>query len=251
VFIVIRWAIDRALAGLNSLLVLPTGAGKSLCFFLPAVILGGGAAAARTQSSGLTIVVSPLISLMQDQLRKLPVYLPGACFTAGMSAVEGSALTCALIAGLVRILFVSPERLCTQSFRNLIRTMKRKRKEAYEQLRLSGRPVEGVDYYERPVALLCVDEAHCLSQWSFNFRPSFLRIKREISFIAPRAVIALTATASPGVQKDIAHHLDIPLDTGLYTCPPARYNLSLNVVVSEDSRLKNEVRMTCAIILTL
>jgi ATP-dependent DNA helicase Q4 len=235
-----RWAIDRTLSGLSSLLVLPTGAGKSLCFFLPALILGGGAQAAKDNTSGLTIVVSPLISLMQDQLRKLPVHLPGACFSSGMSAVEGSNLTCAILNGLVRILFVSPERLCTQSFRNLIKTLKRRKQESWLTSNRAIRDGKTPITIDNPVALLCVDEAHCLSQWSFNFRPSFLRIRREIMFIRPRAVIALTATATPDVQRDIAYHLSISND-GIFTTPPARYNLSLNVSIISDTLSKNEV----------
>jgi superfamily II DNA helicase RecQ len=76
------------------------------------------------------------------------------------------------------VLFVSPERLCTSAFRSLISQIKKL----------------------RTIGLLCVDEAHCLSSWSYNFRPSFLRIRREIANIAPRSVLALTATASPQVQ---------------------------------------------------
>lgn len=103
--------MNRTLEGKRSLMILPTGAGKSLCFFLPAVILGGGATTVTSGTAGLTIVVSPLISLMEDQLRKLPVYSPGACFSRNISAVEVSKLTISIINGFVRVLFVSPERL--------------------------------------------------------------------------------------------------------------------------------------------
>ena len=155
--------------------------------------------------------------------------------------MEGSNLTCAILNGLVRILFVSPERLCTQSFRNLIKTLRRRKQESWfssTNIAINhGKPPQTID---RPVSLICVDEAHCLSQWSFNFRPSFLRIRREIMFIRPAAVIALTATATPDVQRDIADHLSISND-GIFTTPPARYNLSLNVSIISDSLSKNEV----------
>jgi ATP-dependent DNA helicase Q4 len=224
------WAIDRVLSGKNSLLVVPTGSGKSLTFFLPALILGGGARAVLPGGDpGLTIVVSPLISIMNDQLMRLPVHLPGAIFSSGLTAVENANLTSAILNGFLRILFVSPERLCTASFRNLMRLLRRKRQETR------------ATNAQRPVALLCVDEAHCLSQWSFNFRPSFLRIKREIAHIAPRAVLALTATASAAVQRDIMDHLGIPSD-GLCTHPPARYNLKLSAAkTSDDTISRNEV----------
>lgn len=211
--------------------MIPTGSGKSLSFFLPALILGGGARAALPGGDpGLTIVVSPLISIMNDQLMRLPVHLPGAIFSSGMTAVESANLTFAILSGMLRILFVSPERLCTASFRNLMRLLKRKRREL------------GSPNADRPVALFCVDEAHCLSQWSFNFRPSFLRIKREISYINPRAVLALTATASATVQKDIMSHLGI-VDDGVYALPPARYNLSLAAKRTDhNAEARNEVR---------
>lgn len=92
-------------------MILPTGGGKSLSFFLPAIVLGGGASSAAMGTSGLTIVVSPLISLMEDQIMKLPVYAPGACFSRGMSAIEVSKMTESILNGFLRILFVSPERL--------------------------------------------------------------------------------------------------------------------------------------------
>ena len=226
----IRWAIDRTLRSERSLLILPTGAGKSLCFFLPALILGGGAQAMRTASPGLTIVVSPLISLMEDQMSKLPVFLPGACFSSGISAVEVSKLTKSILDGFVRILFVSPERLCTPSFRFLISKIKNTRRQiASSSPQLS------------PVACLCVDEAHCLSQWSFNFRPSFLRIRREIRHIEPRAVIALTATATPEVEREIVEHLSIPTAVGVHRSPGRRYNLILGARRVQDMATKNEV----------
>lgn len=192
------WAINRCLQGKKSLLVLPTGAGKSISFLLPTYELA-------ESLKGLTIVVSPLISLMHDMMKKLPPELPGACFGGGATAIEISCMSSAILKGRVRVLFVSPERLCTRSFRNLMDTLRQVRAQSWSAI--SHRMV---DQCPSGVALVCVDEAHCLSQWSFNFRPSFLRIKREISIISPRAVLALTATASPKVQRDIMAYLDIP-----------------------------------------
>lgn len=84
---------------------------------------------------GLTLVVSPLISLMQDQLKKLPLELPGACFSGGMSAYQVSQLCVSVLQGHVKVLYVSPERLCTQSFRNLIRALRNQVPESYDTVR--------------------------------------------------------------------------------------------------------------------
>ena len=213
-----RWATERALQGLNSLLVMPTGAGKSLCYMLPAAML-----------PGLTVVVSPLIALMQDQMKRLPVSLPGACFSGGMSTHQASNLCAAVLDGHVKVLYVSPERLCTQSFRQLIRALRNRSSHGSDR-----------DRDRFSVSLVCVDEAHCLSQWSYNFRPAFLRIRREIDFIQPRATLALTATASPMVQRDIMANLHIraregtpvgsPSD-GLLAMSSRRENLGYEAVV--------------------
>lgn len=93
----------------------------------------------------------------------------------------------------------------------------------------------------RPIACVCVDEAHCLSQWSFNFRPSFLRIKRELKYIEPQAVIALTATATPDVEMEILEHLSIPAGIGVQRSPAKRYNLIVNANILNDRDEKNEV----------
>ena len=203
------------MAGKSSLLVLPTGSGKSLCYMLPSVLL-----------PGLTIVVSPLLSLMNDQLKKLPVELPGACFSGGLTAQKAAYLCENILKGHIKILFISPERLCTPAFHRLMRLLKQQAQ------------YKGPEAVQNVVSLLCLDEAHCLSQWSYNFRPAFLRIKREIRNIAPRAVLALTATASSTIQVDIMQHLGIDPVDGRLALPSQRNNLLLSCSICENENTR-------------
>ena len=207
-----RWAMERCISGQSSLLVMPTGAGKSLCYMLPAAAL-----------PGLTLVVCPLISLMQDQLKKLPPELPGACFSGSPTAFETAQISQGLLRGTIKVLFVSPERLCTPSFRSLIESLNRASP--------SG----------QAVSLLCVDESHTLSQWGYNFRPSFLRVRREMRVLRPRAVLALTATAPPHIQQDIMGHLGIDPLSGLLALPPRRNNLALKARVVSGEEEKRRI----------
>ncbi|KAL7501544.1 hypothetical protein ACHAWT_009813 [Skeletonema menzelii] len=183
-----EWAIDRCLKHKRSLLVAPTGQGKSLCYALPAAV-----------SDGLCLVVSPLISLMQDQLRQLPPKIPAATLSGSMTSAQMALIVDDMLRGRLKVLFVSPERLASAAFRRLMRP----------KFNLETRQ------YERQfpeVSLLCVDEAHCLSQWGHNFRPSYLRVRSLMSLIQPKSVLALTATAGPMVVKDICNTLCIPFD---------------------------------------
>ena len=200
-----EWAIGRCLRGLNSLLVLPTGSGKSICYQLPALLM-----------RGLTIVISPLIALMQDQMKKLPVCLPGACLSGPLTALEMNSITSNVFSGHIKVLIVSPERVCTNAFRNFMRI------------------VNSNNFCTQGVSLLCVDEAHCMSSWSYNFRPAFLRIRKEIATIQPRAILALTATAPPSVRQDIMMHLGIDKE-GLKAVSCVRNNLTLRArIVGSD-----------------
>jgi ATP-dependent DNA helicase Q4 len=209
-----EWAINRVLSNQRSLLILPTGAGKSLTFLLPSLLC--------CPRDGVTIVISPLVALMRDQMRKLPFNLPAACLSGEVTATEAAKICADLVAGYLRIIFISPERLCSPSFLRLIRSLRRSTRAPCQKLSddLSA------ELTGPGVGLLCIDEAHCLSQWSFNFRPSFLRIKREIQRIQPKSVLALTATAPSHVQRDIQLSLGIP-DDGVFFIPPHRPNLEL------------------------
>jgi ATP-dependent DNA helicase Q4 len=183
-----EWAIERCMSQKRSLLVAPTGFGKSLCYALPASML-----------EGTCIVVSPLISLIEDQLRQLPPKIPAATLSGGMSA---SAMACTIddvLKGRIKILFVSPERLTTPSFRRLFKLKWNKEKQVME------RPFP-------PVSLLCIDEAHCMSQWAHNFRPSYLRLRSLLECVDPLSVLAVTATAGPPIVNDICRYLEIPFE---------------------------------------
>jgi replicative superfamily II helicase len=191
-----RAIIERVLDGQNTLAVMPTGSGKSLAFLVPAALL-----------PGLVIVVSPLLSLMEDQVRKLPAPLPGGALTSTLSAPQAADLSDAVACGRIKILFVSPERFTSLSFARLMETLRK------------------TSPLFNPLSLVCVDEAHCLSQWSYNFRPAFLRIRRSIIQLKPQSVLALTATASPSVRCDIAENLGIA-ESNFVTTPMERTNLS-------------------------
>jgi hypothetical protein len=183
-----EWAIRRCLSNERSLLVAPTGQGKSLCYALPAALM-----------EGICLVVSPLISLMQDQLRQLPVKIPAATLSGSMTAAAMALIVDDVMRGRYKVLFVSPERLASASFRRLIRPKFNVETRQYER-------------HFPPVSLLCVDEAHCLSQWGHNFRPSYLRVKSLLPLIEPKSVLALTATAGPLVVRDICNALCIPAE---------------------------------------
>lgn len=166
--------IDRILSGGDVLGIMPTGAGKSICYQVPAMLL-----------NGMTIVVSPLISLMQDQVRALEeAGIPAACLHSGLSQQAYFTALDAVRAGRIRLLYAAPERLLTDSFLSLTETV--------------------------PIAMVAVDEAHCLSQWGQDFRPSYLQIADFLRALPRRPVVAaFTATATDTVSEDIKRLLSL------------------------------------------
>ena len=193
--------ISAVLAGRSAVAIFPTGAGKSLCYQLPALLL-----------PHLTLVVSPLLALMQDQLAYLRrLGLAAASIDSSQSRDETQAVMAQARAGTLKILMISVERLKNERFRNFIAQV--------------------------PMSLLVVDEAHCISEWGHNFRPDYLKLPQLQRQLGIAQTLLLTATATPAVVADMQakfaiDQLDV-VRTGFY-----RANLHLTVVpVSGGDRL--------------
>ena len=166
--------VSRLLAGQDVLAVMPTGAGKSICYQVPALLL-----------PGITIVVSPLVSLMKDQVGALVQAGVAAAFLNNSLTDNQKALMLRRAReGWYKIIYVAPERLEMPGFQRFAQ--------------------------EREISMVTVDEAHCISQWGQDFRPSYLRIKEFVETLPKRPVIgAFTATATAHVRDDIRSHLDL------------------------------------------
>jgi ATP-dependent DNA helicase RecQ len=168
-----REVIHDVLAGQDVVCVMPTGAGKSLCYQLPALAQGG-----------LTVVVSPLIALMADQMRQLTeLSIPARVLNSSQNASQQRETLEALRAGFEGILYVAPERFAAPSFRSLLPQLKPR--------------------------LFVVDEAHCVSFWGHDFRPDYMRLAEVRSMLGSPVTVALTATATPQVRSDIANFLQL------------------------------------------
>src|SRR4051812_20974778 len=164
-------AVTSVLAGRDTLVVLPTGGGKSVCYQVPALLL-----------PGLTVVVSPLISLMKDQVDALTARgIPATFVNSTLTQGEVAERMARVSRGEVKLLYVAPERFDVGT--------------AAERLRNVG------------VSLLAVDEAHCISEWGHDFRPSYLRIAQVREKLGWPPAVALTATATPHVRQDIVRQL--------------------------------------------
>ena len=164
--------IDAVLSGRDVLGIMPTGGGKSLCYQVPALLL-----------PGITLVISPLISLMQDQVLALKTAgIPAAYLNSSLSLEQRSLVLRNLRQGCYKILYAAPERLLGEGFLTMAR--------------------------EVPISLVAVDEAHCISQWGQDFRPSYLKIPEFLQALPKRPVVcAYTATATPAVRRDIQESL--------------------------------------------
>jgi ATP-dependent DNA helicase RecQ len=186
-------AVIRALLdGESALALFPTGAGKSLCYQLPAVLLEGTA-----------LVVSPLIALMKDQVDALRARgIAAERLDSSLTAQETQRVYADLREGKLKLLYVAPERLSGEAFIDRLRRMK--------------------------ISLLAIDEAHCISEWGHNFRPEYLRLARVADELSLRPVLALTATATPDVARDICRSFGIAEERHVQTSF-RRKNLHLRV----------------------
>ncbi|HUF60913.1 MAG TPA: RecQ family ATP-dependent DNA helicase [Verrucomicrobiales bacterium] len=191
--------IEHLLAGRSSLAVFPTGSGKSLCYQLPALLL-----------DGLTLVVSPLIALMKDQTDFLRARgIEAARLDSSVSAETFAEIQKALRERRLKLLYVAPERFANERFLARLQTL--------------------------AIDLMVVDEAHCISEWGHNFRPDYLKLARIARDVRVGRVLALTATATPGVARDICREFAIApeahVHTGFY-----RPNLFLRTTVCAAGR---------------
>ncbi|XP_023579664.1 ATP-dependent DNA helicase Q4 isoform X2 [Octodon degus] len=200
--------IMRILSGISTLLVLPTGAGKSLCYQLPALLYA-------QRSPCLTLVISPLLSLMDDQLSHLPACLKAACLHSGMTRKQRQSVLQKVQAAQVHVLMLSPEALVGAG---------------------SGSPVSLPQASQLPpVAFACIDEAHCLSQWSHNFRPCYLRVCKVLrERMGVSCFLGLTATATRNTARDVAHHLGVAEEPSPREAPVIPANLYLSVSRDRD-----------------
>jgi len=169
-----REAIDAAVADRDVLVVMPTGSGKSLCYQLPALM-----------REDLTLVVSPLVSLMQDQVEAVARVAPGrvAQINAQQDASTNRRAVEAAVRGDLRLLYVAPERFSSPGFAERLRQAR--------------------------IGLFVVDEAHCVSQWGHDFRPDYFRLADAARWLGARAIVASTATATPQVANDIVTRLGL------------------------------------------
>ncbi len=191
-----------ATAGRDVLLVMPTGAGKSLCYQLPAIARGGTA-----------LVISPLIALMDDQAAKLSALgLRVARIHSGLSRDESRQACRDYLDGTLQFLFIAPERMRVPNFPAMLAKKK--------------------------PALIAIDEAHCISQWGHDFRPDYRTLGDYLPALRPAPIVALTATATPTVQKDIATQLQLQ-KPALFIHGFRRHNLAIEVVEMSKPR-RNE-----------
>ncbi len=196
-----REVIEAILAGHDTVVVMPTGGGKSLCYQLPALL-----------KDGPTIIVSPLIALMKDQVDALHARnLPATFINSSIDFEEQKARINGVRQGRYKLVYVAPERFRSNFFVEALRSVN--------------------------VALFAVDEAHCVSTWGHDFRPDFLRLKAAIAEIGRPQVAALTATATPYVRADIIEQLGL-VEPRAFVSGFDRPNLSLNVVHTQNEREK-------------
>jgi len=190
--------IDSVFEGQDNLVLMPTGGGKSLCFQLPALKL-----------QGLTLVISPLIALMKDQVDSLKANGISAGFiNSSLSAREISCLQDQALTGKLKILYIAPERMALNNFKIFLKNLN--------------------------LNLIAVDEAHCISEWGHDFRPDYRNLKMLKNLFPKTPIIALTATATEKVRQDILKQLNIE-QAKIFISSFNRPNLNLRVIKKKNS----------------
>lgn len=191
--------IRNILSGRNTFVIMPTGAGKSLCYQLPAMM-----------RDGLAIVISPLIALMKNQVDQMNTYGVNARFlNSTLSKGEITKLKKDCVSGLVKLLYVAPESLNKE---------------------------ENIEFLQKVnVSFIAIDEAHCISEWGHDFRPEYRKIKTMIAQLGSMPVIALTATATPKVQMDIQKNLQME-DADVFMSSFNRKNLYYEVRPKKETK---------------
>jgi len=200
--------IKTILDGQDALVIMPTGGGKSLCYQLPALTL-----------DGITVVISPLIALMKDQVDGLiEKGIPATFINSSLSQAEVDERIGAMTQGRFRLVYIAPERFNSERFVQALSPLS--------------------------IALFAVDEAHCISQWGHDFRPDYLRLKWALKDLGQPQVIALTATATPEVREDIVEQLGLGKfgreQPRVFVSGFARHNLTLGVTATKGKVAKLE-----------
>jgi ATP-dependent DNA helicase RecQ len=189
--------IDNILAGKSTVVIMPTGGGKSLCYQLPALVL-----------DGVTIVISPLIALMKDQVDSLiKIGIPATFINSSIPFSEAVNRLEAVKRNQYKLLYIAPERFYNKEFKQVLKDIQ--------------------------VSLFAIDEAHCISQWGHDFRPSYLKLCEAIELVGNPPVMALTATATPEVREDIVKQLDLQ-NPELVITGFARPNLQFGVIHANE-----------------
>ena len=197
-------AIKNVLEQKSTVVIMPTGGGKSLIYQLPSLIL-----------DGITIVISPLIALMKDQVDSLEqIGIPATFINSSLSQIETQSRINDIKNNVYKLIYIAPERFYSQEFMNLLSNVK--------------------------VSLFAIDEAHCISEWGHDFRPSYMRMKEVIKLVGNPTVLAVTATATPEVREDIIKQLNLSNPEVIVT-GFNRPNLKFGVIRASDSQKYSQI----------